>query len=286
MSDVLLHLANVRHEPLRDVGLQVRQGELVGLVGPAAAGKTTLLRLAAGAVAPDRGSVRIAGHPAHSATARRVAGYAPAQPVFPPGLTVRGALEYYAWFHGPASAASQVAAALELADLGAYAHRHPAALPFGALRRVGLAQAALGSRRLLLLDETLDGCDPAARTTLGARLGAWVWNGGAVVLATRDLAAVERLADRVVILKGGRVARDCPAVVLLHERVLEVMLDAPPPEPPPGFQVAPFGIQVDLAGRTVEAALAQCRAHRLVVRGTRVRTKSLEDVVVETEGSS
>jgi ABC-type multidrug transport system ATPase subunit len=196
-------------------------------------------------------------------------------------------LEYYACFHGPAGhSRGLVAAALELAELGTFATRSPATLPYGVLRRVGLAQAVLGGRRLVLLDETLEGSDPTLRQALGERLGRMVWNGAAVVLASHDPASVERLADRVVVLHQGTVARDAPAALLLRDRVLEVVLDAPPAAAPAGFRLAPFGIEADLNGRTVEAALALCRAHRLVVRATRVRSKSLADVVVETSGGS
>jgi ABC-2 type transport system ATP-binding protein len=287
MSQVLARLDGVWRAPLVDVSLNVHAGEIIGLIGPAAAGKTTLLRLVAGWLAPDRGCVTVAGLPAASTAARRIAGLAPATPVFPPGLTVRGLLEYYARFHGPAPAwRGLVAAGLELAELGAVADQRPAALPQSALRRVSLAQAALGGRRLLLLDETLEGSDTALRHAIGERLGRLAWQGGAVVLASHDLATVERLADRIVVLRAGAVARDAPAAVLLRDRVLEIVLDAPPTFAPPGFRLAPFGIEADLGGRTVEAALALCRAHRLVVRATRVRTRSLEDVVVETARGS
>jgi ABC-2 type transport system ATP-binding protein len=287
MTDHLLRLAGVDCAPLHDVSFTMKAGELVGLVGPAGSGKTTVLRVAAGAQRPGGGAALIARQPAASVAARRIAGFAPATPVFPPGLTVRGVLEYYAWFHGPARAArGRVAAALELADLGAFADRRPAMLPYGVLRRVALAQAALGDRRLLLLDETLDGAEAAVRRGLAERLGRLVWNGGAILLATHDFTTVERLADRIIVLRAGRIARDAPASLLLRERVLEVVLDAPPVAAPPGFRLAAFGLEADLSGRTVEAALALCRAHRLVVRATRVRSKSLEDVVVETGGGS
>jgi len=287
VNDVLVSLAGVTHTPLHDVSFEVRAGELVGLVGPAGSGKSTVLRVAGGAQRPAAGSATIAGQPAASPAARRVSGYAPATPVFPPGLTVRGVLEYYAWFHGPAaSARTRVAAALEIAALGEFAARRPALLPYGVLRRVALAQAVLGERRVLLLDETLDGAEQALRRMIGERLGRLVWNGGAVILATHDFTTLERLADRIIVLRAGRIALDAPAGMLLRERVLEVVLDAPPPAPPPGFRLAAFGIEADLGGQTVEAALALCRAHRLVVRATRVRSKSLADVVVQTNGGS
>ena len=283
MSETLLQLAGVTSGPLRDVTFDVRAGELVGLVGPAGSGKSTALRVAAGVQRPAAGTVTIAGHAASSRAAKRVSGYAAATPVFPPGLTVRGLLEYYARFHGPGvSQRARVAAAIEAAALGEFADRRPALLPYGVLRRVALAQAMLGERRLLLLDEALDGAEPALRRAIGERLGRLVWNGGAVILATHDFTTLERLADRIIVLRAGRVALDAPAGTLLRERILEVVLDAPPAVAPPGFRHAAFGIEADLGGQTVEAALALCRAHRLVVRSTRVRSKSLADVVVET----
>ena len=63
--------------------------------------------------------------------------------------------------------------------------------------------------------------------------------------------------------------------------MLEIVLDAPPGAPPPGFRVTPAGLEVDLGHGTVEAALAVCRAHRLAVRASRVRLKCLEEVVLD-----
>jgi ABC-type multidrug transport system ATPase subunit len=287
MTDPVLHLDRVSGGIVRDVTLDVRAGEVVGLVGSAGTGKTTLLQLAAGWRRPSAGTTTIGGHVATTIAARRLVGYAQASPAFPPGLTVRGVLEYYAWFHGPAAARrALVAATLELADLGAVAGERPARLPQGVLRRVSLAQAVLGGRRVLLLDETLEGSDAATRRALIERLGRLAWNGAAIVLASHDLDSIQRFADRIVVLRAGTIVRDQPAAVLLRERVLEVVLDAPPAAPPPGFRLAPFGVEADLGPRTVEAALALCRAHRLVVRATRVRSRSLEDVVVESSGRS
>jgi len=265
------------------VSLDLVPGEIVGLVGPNGAGKTTLLRLAAGVLAPDAGTITVAGAPAGSREARRALGFAPDGPVFPPALTVRETLDYYARFHAPGPARrALVAAALELGGLGDVADRRTAALSQGFAQRLALAQAALGGRQVLLLDETLSAVDPPVRRALCDGLQRLAGRGVAVLLSSHDLAAVERLAGRVVVLVRGRVVRSAPLPVLLRERVLEVVLDAPPPSPPPGFRVTPAGLEIDLGTGTVEAALAICRAHRLAVRATRVRLKSLEDVVLET----
>ena len=136
-----------------------------------------------------------------------------------------------------------------------------------------------------MLDELLSGLDAFARRDLRGRIARLAAEGVAVLITSRDPAALERLAARVLVMRDGRIVRAGPLASLLEERVLEVILDAPPPEPPPGFRVTAAGIEAPLAGRTVEAALALCRAHRLPVRATRVRVKSLEEVVLETHPS-
>jgi ABC-2 type transport system ATP-binding protein len=268
------------------VSLDLEAGEIVGLVGPNGAGKTTLLRLISGGLAPSAGRIVVAGAAAGSLAARRALGFAPDEPVYPPALTTREVLEYHARFHTHGAARrALVAAAIELGDLGEVAGQRAAALSLGYARRLALALAALGERRgcggMLLLDETLSAIDPIARRRLAERLQRLAADGTAILLSSHDLAAVERLAVRVIVLVQGRVARAAPLPVLLGERVLEIVLDGAPAVPPPGFRATATGLETDLGAGTVEAALAVCRAHRLAVRATRVRLRSLEDVVVE-----
>ncbi len=252
--------------PVADVSLEVAAGEIAALVGPHGSGKTTLLGIAAGLLARDAGAVTVAGVPAGTPAARAALGYAPEAPIFPPTLSVREVLGYFARFHAAGTARrGLVAAALERAGLEGAAERRAGGLPLPVARRLALAQAALGHRRVLLLDETLSG---AAR-------------GVAVLLASSDLAVVEQLAARVLVMRDGRIVRAAPTAALLGERVLEILLDAPPAAPPPGFRITPYGLQADLGTRSAEAALALCRAHRLAVRASRVRARSLEDAVLD-----
>jgi ABC-type multidrug transport system ATPase subunit len=266
------------------VSLSLVPGEIVALVGPNGAGKTTLLRLAAGLLRPDAGTISVgeAHAPAGSPAARRALGFAPDEPVFPPALTVREVLDYYARFHAPGSARrGLVAAALELSGLGEVVGRRAAALSQGYARRLALAQAALGGRRVLLLDETLSAADPVVRRALCEGLQQLAARGVAVLLSSHDLTTVERLAVQVLVMARGRVVRTGSLAALLRERVLEVVLEAPPAVLPPGFRATPAGLEMDLGTGSVEAALAVCRAHRLAVRASRVRLKSLEDVILE-----
>jgi Cu-processing system ATP-binding protein len=273
MTDYALTFSDVSRAPgLESASLALLPGEIIGVVGPARAGKTTLLKVAAGILAPDRGTVFRGGN----------AGYAPEAPVFPPALTVREVLAYYARFHaGGVTRRSFVHHALDVAGLAPAADTRAAALGRVDLQRLALAQATLGGRRVLLLDETLSGLDPVSRRDLCTRVAHLAATGVAVLLAARDLAALERVAGRVLVLRAGRIVRAGALAALLAERVLEVFLDSPPPEPPPGFRVTAAGLEAPLAGRTPEAALALCHAHRLAVRASRVRVKSLEEIVLD-----
>ena len=105
--------------------------------------------------------------------------------------------------------------------------------------------------------------------------------GVAVLLAADSLDTVERVAARVLLLRQGRVVRSAAPSALLAERVLEVVLERPPLTAPAGFRVTRFGLEADLKRVTPEAALALCRAHRLSVRASHVRLKSLDELTLE-----
>lgn len=257
-------------------------GEIVCLVGAAGAGKTTLLRLAAGLLRPDAGAVHVAGMPPDGPTVRRLAGFAPRDPAFPPALTVREVLEYCARCHGVGrEIPGLVRDAVEWAGLEASLQRRATTLPLAIARRLGLAQCALGGRRLLLVDDPFAGLDAVSRRDLSDRLQGLAAAGATVLLSSADPVGLERLVDRVLVLRAGRLVRDASATVLLGGRVLEVTMDAPPRDPPPGFRLTATGLEADLGHRTAEAALALCRAHRLGVRASRVRLKGLDDALFE-----
>jgi len=290
MSDYALTVSDVSGRELGPLSLALLPGEIAGVVGPAGAGKSWLLRVAAGLLRPSTGDVRVWGMSVADPAARLLIGYASDHAVVPNALTVAEVLLYYARLHrarsngGGRTPRSLVREALELAGLTAAAELRVDTLGRADLHRLNLAQAALGGRRVLLLDEMLSGgaLDAFARRDLRGRIARLAADGVAVLITSRDPATLERLAARVLVMRDGRVVRAGPLATLLGERILEVILDAPPPEPPPGFRVTASGLEASLNGRTVEAALALCRAHRLPVRASRVRVKSLEEIVLET----
>ena len=286
MADFALTVSEVSGPGVGPLSLALLPGEIAGIVGPACAGKTRLLRLIAGITRATTGDVRIWGVSLRDPAARQVIGYAADHPSFPCSLTVEEVLRYFARLHCAAgngrSPRSVVREAMELSGVAASADLPIHSLGQGDLHRLNLAQAALGGRRVVLLDEILSGLDAIARRDVRGRIARLAADGVAVLITSRDPAVLERLAARVLVLCDGRIVRAGPLATLLGERILEVILDAPPSEPPPGFRLTAAGLEASLNGRTVEAALALCRAHRLPVRASRVRVKSLEEIVLET----
>ncbi len=190
--------------------LHVQRGEFVALLGPSGCGKTTALRLVAGFERPDQGEVAIAG--------RTVAG--PAGFVPPERRRVGMVFQDYALFPhldvlanvgfglpraGRAQRAREALAFVGLADL---ADRHPAQLSGGQQQRVALARALAPEPELVLLDEPWNAIDPLLRAEMRAELAELLRAAGAtVVLVTHDREEAFVLADRIAIMRDGRIVQ-------------------------------------------------------------------------------
>jgi ABC-type multidrug transport system ATPase subunit len=267
-------------------------GECVGLVGPNGAGKSTLLQIAAGLLHADAGEVWVGGWRPWSARARRGVGYAPEHPTFYPELTVREVLEHFAVGHSRSAPERRalVEQGLELAGLEGWANRRAGTLSRGIGQRLAFAQAALGRRSLVLLDETLSGIDPLAQRDARDSIRALVERGVTVVIASHDLATVERLAGRVAILSNGRTVRVLEASDLAVDRSLVLVVDGSPraaaaalAERYPHVVCEAAGARVAIGPReTPEGILAYCRERRIGVRASRVVSRTLEEVAVAT----
>jgi ABC-type multidrug transport system ATPase subunit len=214
-TDGMIELASVtrtygtRARPvhaLRDVSLSLGAG-VQAVVGPNGAGKTTLLGLALGFLRPTAGSVRIEGLPPRRWLRRHGAAYLPERFRLPPEWPVRSALEALARLEGAsrADAAGRADAAIAKLGLEDDADRPVGALSRGRYQRVGLAQALLAERAVVVLDEPTEGLDPLWRVRFREIVDELRGGGRTVVLASHDLAEVERMADRVVLLDRGRV---------------------------------------------------------------------------------
>lgn len=189
-----------------DLTLSVEAGEFVALVGPNGSGKTTLLELLAGLRAPDEGDI---SRPA----ADRDAAYLPQTPSFRPGFTATETLAFYTQL---ADAAADPETYLDQVGLADAADRPVEALSGGMTRLLGLAQALVGEPPLVVLDEPTSGLDPEMADHVFTAMADIAAADRALVVASHDLVAVERVADRVILLGGGEVQMDGAPVELLN----------------------------------------------------------------------
>jgi ABC-2 type transport system ATP-binding protein len=196
---------------VEDVTLEVAPGEVVGLLGPNGAGKSTTLRMIAGLVRPDRGNIRIAGHDllTDRLGALRAGGFLIDGPALPPELTCRQALHYLRLLDGqvPPGRVDDVLAQVGLAEAADKRVRH---LSQGMKQRLGIAGALLGQPRLLVLDEPMNGLDPAGTRELGLLFRRLAAAGAGLLVSSHLLDEVERTSDRVAVMARGKLAATLP----------------------------------------------------------------------------
>jgi ABC-2 type transport system ATP-binding protein len=219
-----LHKRYGATEALRGVGFEVGEGELVGLLGPNGAGKSTLTKIACGLVHPTAGTVTVCGAPAGSEAARRSLGYLAELFRFPGWCTADEVLVLHQRLAGSDGGAGERAELLELVSLGGEAARRVDTMSKGMQQRLGIAQALVGSPRLLLLDEPTSALDPAGRRTVRQLLSELRRRGVGVLLNTHLLSEVEHVCDRVLILHHGAVVAEGAPDQLTRARGVEVQL--------------------------------------------------------------
>jgi ABC-type multidrug transport system ATPase subunit len=198
---------------LDDVTFEVPAGTALALVGQNGAGKSTLLKLVLGFLRPTAGRVVVLGEERVEQAHGRI-GYLPDTTVPEPGLTGRAWLRHLASVAGLARSGEAVERALAEVDLVAAAGRRMSGYSRGMLQRAGLAQALLGEPELLLLDEPTAGLDPESRWRVREVIRARRRAGTTVVLSSHDLAEVETVCDRVVVLHRGRLLASAPLAEL------------------------------------------------------------------------
>jgi ABC-2 type transport system ATP-binding protein len=191
------------------LNLTVKAGELYALLGPNGAGKTTTLRLVAGLLVPDSGTIEVFGIDVrrHPIEAKRIIAWLPDEPMLYDRLDPLEYLEFVAglWGIEPAKAQETAIALLEM--LGLWPHRHQRCETFsrGMKQKVALAGALVHQPKLLMLDEPLTGLDAAASRQVKGLLAATVRRGASIILTTHILEVAERLADRIGIIDHGRL---------------------------------------------------------------------------------
>jgi len=236
----MIHVSNLtkHYGPVRavnDVSFGVRQGQVVGFLGPNGAGKSTTLKILTGYLHPDSGRVEVAGCSLQSdpIEARRRTGYLPENTPLYHAMRVDAYLDFAARARGMRRGARRTAFArvVEQCRLEGYTKRRVGELSKGYRQRVGLAQALIGDPQVLLLDEPTSGLDPAEIVRIRELIAELAGN-KTVMLSTHILAEVTAIAERVIILAGGRVVADGTPLDLVQNEpaALSVTVKADPEE--------------------------------------------------------
>src|SRR5690606_13854352 len=204
--------ADKRHGAVRaldGVDLEIRPGEVLAVLGPNGAGKSTALGLLTGRIAADAGRVSLFGADPRQPETRRQIGVMLQEARLPETLRVHEHIALHSSYYG---APRPVAESLALAGLSDLARRDYGALSGGEQRRVQFALALCGRPPLMFVDEPTTGLDVEARRNFWAVIRRLRAEGTAIVLTTHYLEEADALADRVVLLAGGRVrAEGSPA---------------------------------------------------------------------------
>jgi ABC-2 type transport system ATP-binding protein len=207
---------------LGDVDLEVAPGELLGLLGPNGAGKSTLTKIACGLVRQTAGSAEVEGAPAGSGPARAAIGYLAELFRFPDWLTADELIALHQDLAGSEGGPAERGELLELVGLGGSREVKVGAMSKGMQQRLGIAQALVGSPRLLMLDEPTSALDPVGRRVVRDLLAELRRRNVAVVLNSHLLSEVELVCDRVVILLGGQVVAAGTPTELAQPRGVEI----------------------------------------------------------------
>lgn len=197
------------HRALQELELEVRTGEVLGLVGPNGAGKTTALRLLCGLIEPSEGSVEVAGHDAarEPLEVRRRLAFVPDGAPLYANLSPLQHLQLVGRLHGLDEALIRAEGERLLAALDLHDRRDDPVGRFsrGMRQKAAIACALLPSPPLLALDEPLSGLDAPTAAMVKELLRRWADRGGAVLYTSHLLDVVERVCDRVAILSQGHL---------------------------------------------------------------------------------
>ena len=228
---------------LQEMTFEVRAGELFGFVGSNGAGKTTTMRIVLGVLAADQGEVRWDGRPVDLDSRRRI-GYMPEERGLYPKMPVGEQLVYLARLHGLLPTAARRSMRAWTERLGVAGHRNDDVqkLSLGNQQRVQLAAALVHDPQLLVLDEPFSGLDPVAVEVMSQVLREKCAQGVPVLFSSHQLDLVQRLCDRVGIVRSGALVACGSVDELRSGTTTQLLVDAP--DAPPGWADALPGVRV------------------------------------------
>lgn len=263
--------------------LEVHHGEVFGFLGPNGAGKSTTLRLLLDLIRPTAGSARVLGLDSitDSVEVRRRVGFLPGDLALYPQLTGAALLEYLAQLRGGVDRTVRDG----LVDrFDAVLDRPIRQLSTGNRQKLGLVQAFMHEPELLILDEPIAGLDPLVQQSFHSLLHDVRAHGRTVLLSSHTLSEVERVTDRLAILRDGKLVVADSVENLRRVAVQRLDIEFARAIDPEAFRALPGVVDVAVAGATVTVsfqgsadAVIKAAAHH-DVRAVRPREDDLEDI--------
>jgi len=201
------------------IDLDIRPGEIFGLLGPNGSGKSTTMKMILGLLYPTAGALSVLGKSPRDVAAKARMGFMPEESYLYKYLTPEETLSFYARLYGMSARRSRdrVAELIEMVGLAPARQRRIGEFSKGMARRVGLAQALLNDPDLILLDEPTSGLDPIASRQVKDLLLELARRGKTILICSHHLADMQDVCDRVAILIDGRICAQGPVRDLLRE---------------------------------------------------------------------
>ena len=201
------------------IDLEVRQGEVFGLLGPNGSGKSTTIKLVLGLLKKTQGKLAVFGKDPSDVSIKKRIGYLPEETYMYRFLDARETLDYYGKLFGldHRIRKRRVDELLDMVGLGQVAHRKVGEFSKGMARRIGIAQALINDPDLLILDEPTSGLDPLGTRQVKELIEQLGAKGTTILLSSHLLSDVEDVCDRMVILYGGRIRAEGTADELLAD---------------------------------------------------------------------
>ncbi len=282
-----------RIEALKGVTLNVKRGEIFGLLGQNGAGKTTLIKILLGITKLSYGSATVLGEPAGAVDVRRRIGYLPEDHRFPDYHTGASLLDFYGSLLDVPKATrdKRTGEMLELVGIKGRMHYKIRTYSKGMKQRLGIAQALLHEPEIIFLDEPTDGVDPVGRREIRVLLNQLKQEGKTIFINSHLLGEVELICDRVIILQRGEILREGDIATLTKQMGLYLIGLAPGQEFPRA-EVEKLGYAVRTAGefwevtlqtgQTIDPVVDLIRSRGLNLRHLTEKRQTLEDLFVQT----
>ncbi len=280
---------------LAGVTLNVKEGEIYGLLGQNGAGKTTLIKVLLGINGGWQGDARLLGERAGTPHVRSRVGYLPEDHNFPDYHTGYSLLDFYGELLGVAGAErrKRIPKILEQVGIADRMHYKIRTYSKGMKQRVGIGQALMHNPEVIFLDEPTDGVDPVGRRDIRGLLLDLKKRGSTIFINSHLLGEVELICDRVAILRKGTMLREGSVAALTRQKG-RFLIGLAPGQVFPIAEVRNLGYDANplddrwevhlLEDQSIDPVVDYLRAQGLHLRHLVEKRQSLEDLFLETHG--